>query len=160
MSVQVSGSASLTDVTHSGRNSKIMVPHATHRQSQEEPSVRFAQKVLGTGLGEIGYVFLGEVKENSKFFLTHSFLFCQKSSTNILMSSWWFYHRKYSWKDNLLARDEQGSDIKFLSSGCIQNSYKICSQRMQKTKIGELHFPIEININLSFSRNPFSFLQF
>lgn len=31
---------------------------------------------------------------------------------------------------------------------------------MQQKKIGELHFPIEININLSFSWNPFSFLQF
>lgn len=93
MSVQASVCASLMDVTqsvsHMGKNRQScwsMLLHATNSQSLEEMSLHCAQKVLVTGLGELGYMFLREVKENSTFFLTDSFLFCQKSSTNTLMS--------------------------------------------------------------------------
>lgn len=106
---------------------------ATNSQSLEERSIRFAQKVLGTGLGEPGYAFLGEVTENSRFFLTGTRLFCQKSSTNILMSYWCFYSWKLSWQTTLLTRDDKA----LTSSFCLQNTqncYKICSQRMQQKR--------------------------
>jgi len=65
---------------------EVMLLCATNCPSLEEQSIPFAQKVLRMGLGELGYLFLGEVKEKSRFFLTDTCLFCQKSSTNILMS--------------------------------------------------------------------------
>lgn len=66
-------------VSHMEETGKVMLLHATNSQSLEEQSLRFALKDLGTGLGELGYMFLGEVKENSTFFLTDTCLFVRKA---------------------------------------------------------------------------------
>lgn len=112
---------------------KVMLLHATNSQSLEEMSLHCAQKVLVTGLGELGYMFLREVKENSTFFLTDTFLFCQKSSTNTLMSYWCLYSWKLSWQTTLLTRDDKALTWNFCLQN-IQNCYNICSCRMQKQK--------------------------
>lgn len=114
---------------------------ATNSQSLEEQSIRFVQKVLGTGLGELGqHLFLGEVKEYSRFFLTDTCLFCKKSSTIILMSYRCFYSSKLSWQTTLLTRDDKALTSSFCLQN-IQNYYKICSWRMQQKRFRGCIFP-------------------
>lgn len=62
-----------------GEPGKAVLLCATNSHSREEQRICFAQKVLEIGLGELGYMFLGEVKENSKFFLTDNCFFFRKA---------------------------------------------------------------------------------
>lgn len=87
-------------------------------------------------------MFLGEVKENSRFFLTDTCFFCQKSSTNILMSYWCFYSWKLSWQTTLVTRDDKALTSSFCLQD-IQNCYKICSQRMQQKRFRGCIFPLK-----------------
>lgn len=58
---------------------KVVLLWATNNQSLEEQCTCLAQKVLGFGLGELGYTFLWEVKENSRFFFRDNCFFFRKA---------------------------------------------------------------------------------
>lgn len=77
------------DVTHLASHmeepGRVMLLSATNSQSLEELCACSAQKVLGIGLRELGYMFLGEVKENSRFFLTDNCFFFRKAQQVF----WW-----------------------------------------------------------------------
>lgn len=144
-------------VSHMEEMSKVMLLHGTNSQSLEERSVRFALKGLGTGLGELGYMLLGEVKENSTFFLTDTCLFVRKAQQIF----WWVTDafRVENSPDKLLYWPEMTRPWHQVS---VFRIYRIVIKSVHKGchKKERLYFPTEININSSLVEKPLPFYCF
>lgn len=135
---------------------KVVLLCSTNSQSLEEQRICFAQKALGTGLRELGYMFLGEVKENSRFFLTDNCFFLRKAQQIF----WWVTHAFIveNFPDKALCWPEMTRPWYKVS---VFRIYRIVIKSVQRgchKKIQGLYFSTKININLSFSGKSVSFL--
>lgn len=96
----------MSQITRFYRNQYIYFAHEVSRVSSIQGRLQVPQGRQG----------------KPRFFLTDTCLFCQKETTNILMSYWCFYSWKLSWQTTLLTRDDKALTCCL----CLQNIENYC----------------------------------
>lgn len=123
---------------------KAMLLCAANSQDLEEQCICFAQKVLWLGLGELGYMFLGEVMENSRFSLTGNCFFFRKAQQIF----WWVTDASIVENSPLcwpkMTRSWHQVSVFRIYRIIIKAVHTRCHKSIQL-------FPTKININFSFS---------
>lgn len=122
--------------THANKRPKscwLILLDVTHNKSLQESIQLFCTRGFWSlQLFKAASRFLGEGDDGKPgFFLTDTCLFCQKETTNILMSCWCFYHWKLSWQTSSPDQRWQGLDT-LPSPQNIQNCHRLAKLKGER----------------------------